>query len=166
MTLTFPQKPVITRNPDLYVNIPHELKLLPQWVNWELVYDSEKNYWKKVPFSPVTGRGASSTNPADWGTFAQVESIIRASSKYDGIGFVFTAHDPYIGIDLDNKKNDPAIRDEICALAGRFASYREYSPSRTGYHIVMRGSIPAPLKRGTIEIYNAARYFTMTGDVI
>lgn len=166
MMLTSPQKPYITRNPDLYANIPHELKLLSQWVLWGLIYDSERDYWKKIPFSPVTGRMASSINPADWGAFQQVENVIRTSNKYDGIGFVFTADDPYIGIDLDNKKNDPLIRDEIGRLAGRFNSYREYSPSRTGFHIIMKGSIPAPLKKGVIEIYSTARYFTMTGDAI
>jgi primase-polymerase (primpol)-like protein len=166
MTFASPQKPQITRNPDLYVNIPHELKRLPQWVLWEMFCDSDSKYWKKIPFNPATGRAASSKKSADWGTFAQVESIMRTSNKYDGIGFVFTENDPYIGIDLDNKKNDPAIRDEIGKLASRFSSYREYSPSRTGFHIIMKGSIPAPLKKGIIEIYSTERYFTMTGDVI
>jgi primase-polymerase (primpol)-like protein len=166
MIAPIPQKPSITRNPGLYVNIPSELKPLPQWVLWSLVYDNDKQYWKKIPFSPLTGKAASTINPEDWGAFEQADHAVRTSSKFDGIGFVFTASDPYVGIDLDNKKNDPAISEEISRLAGRFASYREYSPSRTGFHIIMKGSIPAPLKKEMIEIYSEARYFTMTGDAI
>ena len=39
-------------------NIPHELKLLSQWV-------CHRN---KVPFTPNTGNPASSSDPTTWGT--------------------------------------------------------------------------------------------------
>jgi primase-polymerase (primpol)-like protein len=33
-------------------------------------------------------------------------------------------------------------------------------------HIILKGKVPAPLKRGQIEMYSVERYFTVTGSVV
>ena len=45
-----------------------------------------------------------------------------------------------------------------------FGSYAELSPSRTGVHIIVRGSLPTGLKRPEIEMYSRGRFFTITGE--
>ena len=50
----------------------------------------------------------------------------------------------------------------------KFQSYTEYSPSKTGTHTIVKGKLPCEkgIKKGDYEIYDYARYFTFTGDVI
>lgn len=39
------------------------------------------------------------------------------------------------------------------------------SPSGTGYHVIVRGSIPGDRsRRGSVEMYKRARFFTVTGE--
>jgi len=47
--------------------IPEELRQIPQWVVWRLVdRDGKKT---KLPFDPVSGNPASTTNPHTWRSF-------------------------------------------------------------------------------------------------
>lgn len=91
-----------------------------------------------------------------------------------GVGFVFAETDPYCGIDLD-KARDPetgAIADWAQRVIDRVASYTEVSPSGTGLHIIARATLPGPGRKrnrpegGATEMYDRARYFTMTGDAL
>lgn len=41
-------------------------------------------------------------------------------------------------------------------------SYTELSPSRTGLHIIVEGSVPEGRRRNGIEVYATGRYFTVT----
>src|SRR5215831_16283269 len=79
-------------------HIPTELTLLPQWVCWQKVPRQDKI--TKVPINPHTGKRADITDSRTWGTLAET---CEAASRYHcaGIGFVFTATDPYVGVDLD-----------------------------------------------------------------
>jgi putative DNA primase/helicase len=84
----------------------------------------------------------------------------------DGVGYVFSAEDPYTGIDLD-KCRDPetgAIADWAQEIITALRSYPEISPSGTGVHIIVREALPSHSRRkGHIELYDGGRYFTMTG---
>jgi hypothetical protein len=52
-------------------------------------------------------------------------------------------------------------------IVDRFKSYSEFSPSGEGVHILIRGALPPGRRRvGQIEMYDAGRYFTMTGHVL
>lgn len=144
--------------------IPAELKRRPQWVNWRYALDDEK--WTKPPYNPRTGRKASSTDLLTWSTFEDVLTAHRAGG-YDGVGFMFCSGDPYTGVDLDGCR-DPET-GEIEAWAGEIVrgldSYTELSPSGTGLHIILKGKVPVPLKRGQIEMYSVERCFTVSGHV-
>lgn len=139
--------------------IPQELKQRPQWVV----------HREKIPFSPKTGRRASSTDLMTWGTFFEALEALD-TGRYDGVGFVFCSADPYSGIDLD-KCRDPetgkltlGARAIVDAFKG---AYTEVSPSGTGVHIIARGKLPEKGKRCEwIEAYTQDRYFTVTGRAL
>ncbi|WP_238994039.1 phage NrS-1 polymerase family protein, partial [Halobellus captivus] len=47
----------------------------------------------------------------------------------------------------------------------RLDSYTEVSPSGTGYHVLITGALPEGRnRRGSVELYDTARFFTVTGD--
>ncbi len=149
--------------------IPAELRATPHWVCWRRVQRDGKT--TKVPYDPKTGYEASSTNPDNWASF---EVASAAAPEYAGIGFVFT--NDYIGIDLDGAvewtDGVPQFEPWATAILDRcVATYIEYSPSRTGLHIISRGRLPegwTGRKRdhhdGVVELYSRARYFTFTAD--
>ena len=146
--------------PDL-ASIPDELKALPQWVLW----GKNGEDVEKKPFQP-SGLPASSKDPATWSQYDQV-ILPYYRGGYAGIGFVIAQNDPYIGIDLDKCLNPETGALEQWALdyLTTLGSYTEISPSGTGTHTIIKGSLPdghACRKKG-IEVYSTERYLTVTG---
>jgi hypothetical protein len=153
--------------------IPTALHDLPQSVNWQYVLHSDAKKWTKVPRNPSNGYQASATDPQTWGT---LESAVARyeSGAVDGIGFVVTPDDPYVGIDVDDCRNPLSgeIAPWVLDWITRFASYTEISPSGTGVRIWIEADSLLPggkYGRRTyvgnlgIEVYGAERYLTVTG---
>lgn len=119
-----------------------------------------------MPVTPETGAFASATDPDTWDSF---ETAIRhtRTKNADGVGFVFTDDDPIVGVDLDDCR-DPVtgeIDDTALDIIDRLDSYTEISPSGTGYHVLITGELlDGRNRRGSIELYDTARFFTVTGD--
>lgn len=145
--------------------IPDELKVRPQWVCWRYTLHREK--WTKHPYCPGAGRKASSTDLLTWSTFEEVMAAYEGGT-YDGIGFVFCSGDPFTGIDLDECRDPEAGEVEAWAaeIVCYLNSHTEASPSGRGIHIIVKGKVPTPLKRDSIEMYSLERYFTITGWVV
>ncbi len=147
--------------------IPEELQGLPQWVGWRLAHRDGKP--TKVPMRPDGTGPASAIDPATWGTIDQALDATRRYN-YSGIGIVFTPEDPYTGIDLD-KCRDPQtgeLADWAAEIVRQFPdAYVEASPSGTGVHIITCGVAPhngkQPYQGGAVEMYDRARYFTVSG---
>jgi hypothetical protein len=150
-------------------SIPAELIALPQWVIWR--YETRQGKETKAPYTTM-GYRASVTNPEHWSTF-EFASRAAARPKFaDGVGFVFSAEDPFCGIDLDDvwqsdaDENTPRWAQEIFE---RFAdTYLEESPSGDGVKIWCRARLSHsgrcwPVEHGAIEIYDHSRFFTVTG---
>src|SRR5262245_40083092 len=79
--------------------IPAELKERPQWVVWR--YEQRGQDWTKVPYNPRRPRcKAKAGDPSTWGTFAEAWAAYVAGG-FNGIGFEFSADDPYFGVDVD-----------------------------------------------------------------
>lgn len=150
--------------------VPQELIERAQWVVWR--YETREGDPKptKVPYSPGSGRRAKSTDSSTWGTYRQACSVWRNRS-YDGVGFVFSASDPYCGIDLDGCY-DPttgALSELAEEILATLQTYAEFSPSGTGIHIFVKASLPAAGRRRDalgIEIYQQNRFFTVTGNPV
>lgn len=136
----------------------------PQFVTWRLEWLEDRQAWAKVPYSPTTGRRASSTNPADWGTYEQAAAL----PGMNGVGFVFTAADPFFFLDVDKclvASQWSQLAQELCArLAGAGV---EVSQSGTGLHVIgLYTSLPDHRNRNTalgIELYTAERFVALTG---
>jgi hypothetical protein len=161
--------------------IPKALKQLPQWVLWRgadrLDQQTGEVKLNKIPIDPQTLSNADTTDPTTWGTFDQCVAALPLALEewaYDGpgayrgggIGYVFSDEDPYSGVDLDHCR-DPdtgAIADGAQAHIDALASYTEVTPSGTGVHILVQGTLPPRGRRkGAVEMYDYARFFTMTG---
>jgi hypothetical protein len=162
--------------------IPAELRERPQWVVWKYEPDKANTQWTKVPYrARDTLRKASTTDPATWATFEEALSSFEARRDapgrgiVDGFGFVFTADDPYCGIDLDRSKREsggckPWAFDILEALH----SYTETSPSGLGVKVIVRAKLPGKGNKktgldkdgGAVEMYDRARFFTITGATL
>lgn len=141
--------------------IPGELQGLRQWVCWTRVDRTHT----KLPISPVTGKAASCTDPATWGSYRQARTT-ASKLQLDGIGFVFTSSDPLTGVDLDHcRKIGGDLESWAAAIVDRLKSYTEWSPSGEGLHVLVRAALSNSAGRRTrgVEIYSSGRYFTVTG---
>ena len=156
------------KNPDL----PALLELMgrPQWVAWRYKDVTAADGTKKKtkpPVNPKIGGGASHSDPATWGTYAQAR-VFAMSRKMAGVGFVLTDDDGFTGVDLDKCRN-PETGElepwaaEIVALA---ETYTEVSPSGAGLRLIVRGKVEATVKcdPAHVEIYKSQRYLTVTGN--
>jgi primase-polymerase (primpol)-like protein len=147
------------------MRIPIELTEYKQWVLWRRTEVNGRQ--TKIPISPWTGKTASSDKPATWSSYRHARYACHRH-KCDGVGFVFTAVDPFCGIDLDQcRSDDGTIAPSAMEWIKRFRSYAELSPSGDGVHVVIKAKLPGKGRRsGKIEVYDCGRYFTMTGDHI
>jgi putative DNA primase/helicase len=153
-------KPKITA--PLPEGIPKQMTRRPQWIVWKLELRGEK--WTKVPYCPGGGP-ASHSDLMTWRTFPEALSAYAADS-YDGIGFVFSSGDPYVGIDLDKCRDPETGIIEPWAqkvIDGFTQVHVEASPSGTGLHIIAEGELEECMKIGPVEMYDMKRFFTMTG---
>lgn len=144
--------------------VPAELRDRPQWVAWR--YEPRGDKRTKVPVNPATNRNASATDPATWGTF---DTALTALDWYpvNGIGFVLSADDPYFMVDLDDAFDIDMLHPWASEIIDRFPDcYCEVSPSGQGIRIIGHGALPSGgNRRGQIELYDRARFSTITGAV-
>lgn len=135
---------------------------LPQWVCWR--YKERAGKPTKVPYTPMTGIRARTDDPKTWATFRKARQDTQ-TRYHDGIGFVFTAEDPFCGIDLDGCVDPETGEVEPWAMqiVEELASYTEYSPSGTGLHVIVKAKLPPIGNRaGKVEMYDSGRFFTVT----
>lgn len=155
----------MTALPNPATVIPADLTSIPQWVTWD--YERRGDKRTKVPHDPKTGERADSTDPATWGTYEQALTD-QAWSHRAGIGFVFSASDPFFFIDLDSAFDLDVLHPWAVAIADTFGEdcYCEVSPSGSGLHLIGRGTLPkGGNRKGQIEVYDRERFATITGNV-
>jgi putative DNA primase/helicase len=145
------------------------LKKLKQWVLWR--YEERDGKKTKVPYQ-FTGYKAQSNNPNTWSSY---EQVVKAASKYDGIGIMFA--NGLCGIDLDHHSD---TQNDYIDLFGHptadaefwiscIPTYWEVSPSGQGLHALAIGKIPAGRRQDDKQgaaFYDTGRFFTVTGKHI
>ncbi|MDW4254659.1 phage/plasmid primase, P4 family [Staphylococcus saprophyticus] len=152
----------------MYDKIPYELKELDHWCCFKIEKVDNGRFTKR-PYNPNTNEMAKSNDETTWVSF---EDAASQSLNYDGIGFFFKA--PYVGIDLDKVEKEieqyleqPDTDNIIGEFINVLETYAEISPSGTGIHLITKGELPPRgRRRGNVEIYDAGRFFTMTGQHI
>ena len=160
--------------PSLELAAIRELAAHPQWVCWRL--DVRRGDTTKVPITP-RGSTASTTDRRTWSSFeACAAAFVQGDPKLRiaGVGFVLTADDPYVGLDLDDKSSkggqpcilpDGALAPWAAAIVEAMQTYTERSPSGRGLRLICRGELPLGWRRfGQLERYDRERYLTITGQ--
>lgn len=152
----------------LLANVPYELTQQPRWVGYKLI-PSPKRAGKidKLPYSPVTGRLAAVNDPGTWTSFQDAVAFVEEQEDIHGVGIVLTG-DGLVAVDLDNcVDGSGSIAPWAAEIVDTLQSYTEFSPSRTGIHILVWGTLPDGRKRrGGIEMYADGRYMTITGNIV
>lgn len=149
-------------------NLPDELKAVPHWVCWKAVPDPNSHSGiSKIPINPRTGGRAQSNNSGTWTDF---DTAVSASSRFSGIGFMFSGSG-FFGVDIDDKPDAlEAYRsgdknNVIAEFIDTLKSYAEYSQSGNGIHILCKGKLPpGRRKKGSFEMYDSGRFFVTTGN--
>lgn len=133
------------------------------WICWGTISRGGKE--TKVPRLPFAA-GDDHTDPANQTDFETVAEYDRMVSQW-GVGFVFRADGPFVGVDLDDCRDptDGTIDEWALDIVDTLDAPTEVSPSGTGLHIYCRGSLDGALKNDTrgIELYDRERFFTVTG---
>lgn len=152
--------------------IPRELRALPQWVAYRM--ESRDGKVTKVPYRAHGVGKAMSNAPATWATFEAATLACEYDKTLAGVGFVFSAEDPYVGIDLDHCVENGELAVWALKIVRDLCSYCEWSRSGDGLHIIARGKLAARgIKRAVqgaaradaaIEMYDHGRYFVVTGN--
>jgi putative DNA primase/helicase len=142
--------------------IPQDLRRLGRWVCWRYeARDGDKP--TKVPYQP-NGAKARANDPSTWHDFAAcVQAAI--SGGYSGVAFALG--DGYAGVDLDGCRDPDTgqIQPWAQQIIEQLRSYTELSVSGKGVHIICRGGLPPGRRRkGPIELYDAGRFFVVTGQ--
>ena len=142
------------------MKIPIELISLPNWVCWGAPGDEKV----KCPYNPKGDYRAAAGKPESWVDF---ETALKAvmDGKYKGVGFEFNGCG-IVGVDFDHCLDPQTGKANAWAQAwvDRLNSYTEISPSGDGLHVFCKGELSGPaVKRPEAEIYDRARYFTVTG---
>ena len=172
LTAASPANSSPSTSADRFATIPAELRDRPQWVVWRYTARTKGKRAKPL-YSPHSGRAANVNDSRTWATF---DEAVAASARdgYDGIGFVFTASDPYCGVDLDGCRdvNTSALAGWAQAIVMRFATYAEVSPSGTGLKLWLKACLPGAHNKkrlsetAALEVYDTGRYFTVTGQPV
>ena len=98
-------------------------------------HDWQGDRWTKVPIDAESGRRASSTGSDTWTSYERALEVHNGDSvRTDGLGFVVSDDDMFIGVDLDGCYNADTGEYEPWAseIMGTLDSYTEHSPSNTG----------------------------------
>jgi len=149
-------------------NIPTLLRELPFWVGWKL--EEREGKLTKPPYQLDGETKASTTDPDTWCSFPEALAAAEGGAVA-GVGFVFPSDSIFVGIDLDKVRHPDTgeIAPYYLELVRSIPTYWEVSPSGTGLHGILKGSLPEGWRRKThlgIEMYQTGRYFTMTGERI
>ena len=143
-----------------YDKIPHEMKNVKRWVLWKLK-KSSNGKTTKIPINAKNGYGAKSNDESTWVSFNEALEKVEYFNC-NGLGFMLG--NGYFGVDIDHAMDDKELINEFISS---LKSYTELSQSGDGIHIICKGVLPVGNRRkGNIEMYDNARFFAMTGDVL
>ncbi|MHB8485516.1 MAG: phage NrS-1 polymerase family protein [Candidatus Acidiferrales bacterium] len=155
--------------PDRAPLFPQELKDLNRWI----VRTADKQ--PHSPFPEDENRGPIDPHDEQYQSdYDNCMGALDETTRFAGAGFVFNYEDGLTGVDFDDCVDPETleIRADVKEIITNINSYCEFSPSRTGIHMIVKGwQFPwdgtkagkQGRKAGDAEIYSGKRYFTVTG---
>jgi len=173
-------------------HIPSAIADVPQWITFRLE-EGDDGKMKKKPCDTSITQGkygpfvkySGVRSPENFTDYMSAIEFVKETNRrddvkgLDGVGFVFTESDNFVGVDLDDcvrtaDAESPQSAFEIKQFANKFLgsvdSFAEFSPSGTGIHIIARGELSDDYKNRNdglgVEMYEDSRFFTVTGDRI
>ena len=155
-----------------FATIPSSLRAQPNWLCWCAVHEGGK--LRKPPIQAAgqnQGMLADKTNPQHLCSFERAKRFYELhkgdplqGGVVAGVGFVLTKQTGIVGIDLDHCVEDGIVNTLAAGIIESVGGFAELSPSGTGVHIYIKGSLPWPNKRtNEIELYSHNSYLTVTG---
>jgi putative DNA primase/helicase len=118
----------------------------------------------KVPYMATRpGHRAAVDDPTTWCPFPVAWAVVQMGH---GAGVGVVLGDELAGVDLDHVRLDETglVTDDAMSIVHALNSYTEVSPSGTGLHVLASGTLPpGRRRRGFVEMYDAKRFFTVTG---
>ncbi|MGA9990067.1 MAG: phage/plasmid primase, P4 family, partial [Terriglobales bacterium] len=152
----------------IFNNLPGEMRARRSWVGYKLEPGNKPNDPAKVPYQLNGLWHASSTNPGNWDSFEASCAAVSAGTV-DGPSYAMQAADGLVCIDLDHVR-DPETGEVLPSaqeILQQTNSYSELSPSRTGFHILVRATIPknAHPAGSWVEMYFDKKIMSCTGQV-
>lgn len=154
-----------------FEQLPQEFKQLRTWYGFRLEPRQEPGKFSKAPRDIKTGYNASWRDKETGRTLERysfpeaVAALENGALGFDGIGFIFPDNGGLFGVDLDGViDNAGNIEPWALEIVEALDSYTEYSVSGHGLHILCKGSLPVGGNRkGPVELYQDARFLTVTG---
>lgn len=160
--------------------LPGDLKRQPKWVAWRNEWDAKAGKFAKLPRDPKTGRQLGQVD-CRTGFDAAVDYYRKGHDHAHGVGYSLGEddNDDIVFIDLDRAivlsvvdgETHYEIEPWAQLILDRFPPcYREFSPSGTGVHLIVRGKLARAVKavedHKGFELYATNRYLAMTGIVL
>lgn len=135
----------------------------PQWICWQLIHRADKPKPDKVPTDPNTRLPINPHDPSVWMDGAT--ALRTAQEKELGLGFVFTALDPFFFLDVDEcvtPQGEWSLTATLLASLLQGAAV-ETSVSGRGLHVFGRcpGALPPHSNKNKehhIELYSTDRF--------
>jgi primase-polymerase (primpol)-like protein len=149
-------------------HIPDSLKQLP-WGVWKAEpREGTSDKFNKAPRCPLSGRKIGANHPEKFGTFHEAKAAYE-TGQYTGVGVVLNGSG-IVGVDIDDYADVFSLRPEVKAWlcqAIKQGVYCEKSPSGKGLRLFMIGKLPTSGRKSAgLEIYDDARFLTVTGHVV
>lgn len=168
-----PRKRNKQRLADLEANVPELMKGLKNWCVFRTKYNPETERQEKFVLSPIDGKWAKSNDPNTWVDF---ETALKYAEENDcaGLSFALDGKCGITCIDLDKSiSKEGKLTESAEKLTQELAdTYAETSVSGNGIHIFVADDIlhktyknRADLPDGEIEVYDNARFISMTGNM-
>lgn len=146
------------------------MRALNQWIVYQVTPDPKKpGKLAKLPVHYSTGRPCSVVDPANWGDAATAAASAKAWGASYGVGFCFTAADPYWFVDLDSCLQPDGTWSPLAQqIVGQVlpGAALEISASGKGLHLFGRGSVPPHASKNIdhhAELYTEGRFCALTG---
>lgn len=152
-------------------NVPAEMQSLPHWCVFKTYYNQETKQRQKYILRTSDGKWAKSNQPSEWSSFEVALEYAR-NNKCTGLSFALEGSGMTC-IDLDHSRQAngkySALAQEVMQLAGD--TYTERSISGEGLHVFVKGNVLQGKYKNrndeiSLEVYDSARFISMTGDIL